>query len=91
MISVTEMRERGRYWIRSARRVHGVIAVTGHCIVCHRRVEAKCAEIPLRAWLDGDVTIQGALPHLNADQREWMVSGFCGACYEDMNEETEPW
>lgn len=35
------------------------------------------------AWRRGEL-IQDALPELSADQRELLISGTCGMCWDDM-------
>ena len=35
------------------------------------------------AWQGGEL-IQNALPELNADQRELLISGICPKCWEQM-------
>lgn len=37
-----------------------------------------------QAWLDGDMFIQDALPDLSAAERELLISGTCGVCFDDM-------
>jgi len=41
------------------------------------------------AWRYGDVLIQDAMPELNADQRELLISGICGRCFDAMFPEQE--
>jgi hypothetical protein len=40
-------------------------------------------------WQSGDY-IQDALPMLSADERELLISGICGHCFDTMFCEEEP-
>ena len=51
----------------------------------------KCMELHLllvcpedfAAWEGGEL-IQNAMPYLSADEREILISGICGRCFEEM-------
>lgn len=34
------------------------------------------------AWKGGELLIQDALPELSADERELLISGTCGVCWD---------
>ena len=36
------------------------------------------------AWRSGKMLIQEALPELDADQRELLISGICPKCWDEM-------
>lgn len=58
-----------------------VVAV--QCRMCH---EVHFIDVPIDgfvAWQSGEL-IQDALPELSADQRELLISGTCGMCWDDM-------
>lgn len=39
----------------------------------------------LKRWRKGEL-IQTAMPYLSADQRELLISGTCGKCFDKMFE-----
>lgn len=57
------------------------------------QIEVKCAMcgtvhtilVPVagyRLWASGQMKIQDALPSLSADERELLMSGICGRCFD---------
>jgi len=54
-----------------------------NCIQCHQpqHIEARTAD--LDAWIGGEL-IQVAMPYLTADEREILISGVCGTCFDNM-------
>ena len=54
-----------------------------NCIQCHQpqHIEARTAD--LDAWIGGEL-IQVAMPYLSADEREILISGVCGTCFDNM-------
>lgn len=63
-------------------------------IACRREIKVKCMfckeehiiEAPVGgydAWRNGK-PIQDALPTLSADDRELLISGICGKCYDKV-------
>ena len=54
-----------------------------NCIQCHQpqHIEARTAD--LDAWIGGEL-IQVAMPYLTADEREILISGGCGTCFDNM-------
>ena len=54
-----------------------------NCIQCHQpqHIEARTAD--LDAWIGGEL-IQVAMPYLTADEREILISGVCGTCFDKM-------
>lgn len=35
-------------------------------------------------WLSGSLPIQDAMPYLTANERELLLSGTCGHCFDEM-------
>lgn len=64
----------------------GVCTVSGKCLGCRSDVSFTAPEGAVMDWYFG-AAVQDALPQLDADQREWLVSGVCGACFDRMWEE----
>ena len=59
------------------------VNVTGPCISCSQpqTVQVKIAE--LARYRNGGY-VQDCFPHLGADEREFLVSGICGKCWDSM-------
>ena len=54
-----------------------------NCIQCGeaQHIEARTAD--LDSWIGGEL-IQNAMPYLSADEREILISGVCGTCFDNM-------
>lgn len=55
---------------------------------CKREFEVPVTEQQLSKWRGG-VLIQKAMPSLSPDQRELLISGTCGECWEKMFKEED--
>ena len=53
------------------------------CAYCLDVHTLECDTIGVDAWQNGEL-IQNALPELSADQRELLISGTCGKCWDKM-------
>ena len=51
------------------------------CRVCKNQVEMQVHIEDVTAWENGEL-IQNAMPYLSADEREVLISGTCGPCFE---------
>ena len=58
-------------------------AVSVGCVYCLEVHTFECSTSGFDAWQAGEL-IQNALPELSADQRELMISGTCGKCWDKM-------
>jgi hypothetical protein len=58
-----------------------VIPVT--CRGCGGQHEIAANFDGLLAWKNGELLIQDALPELSADERELLLSGTCGVCWDE--------
>lgn len=54
-----------------------------NCIRCGKLHAFEVPNEGYRRWLEGE-RIQKALPMLTPDQREIMISGICGRCFDKM-------
>lgn len=59
----------------------GTVIVT--CTACDKPVNVPATPEQLAAW-KGGVLIQRAMPNLTKDQREILISGICGPCFDAM-------
>lgn len=53
------------------------------CISCGKRIEFEVTADGFRRWQEGEL-IQCALPELSKSERELMISGVCGGCFDAM-------
>lgn len=60
-----------------------VAIIDATCIKCAWTRRFTIGEIELTQWIDG-AHIQNVMPYLNADDRELMISGLCGSCFDRM-------
>lgn len=51
------------------------------CNTCDETKQVEIYPDDLRRWKEGEL-IQEAMPYLNASQRELLVSGLCGECFD---------
>ena len=52
------------------------------CMLCKKEHIIDMPRSGYDAWCRG-VPIQDALPTLSADDRELLISGICGKCYDE--------
>lgn len=53
------------------------------CIMCGDTTLIEVPEEGYKRWKSGEL-IQNALPELYADERELLISGICGKCYDKI-------
>ena len=53
------------------------------CVHCDETYQINLNYEDVQAWKDGTL-IQDALPYMNADQRELLISKTCGPCFDKM-------
>ena len=54
-----------------------------NCMHCDTREKIQVNYADFHAWKNGTL-IQDALPYLDADQRELLISKTCGPCFDKM-------
>lgn len=58
------------------------------CPGCGEQHEIKVPVLGLQLWRNGEAHIQDALPMLGPDEREMLMTGYCGPCWDrDFKEE----
>ncbi len=57
--------------------------VSANCEVCCSQSMLPVNERDYLAWKSG-VVIQKAMPYLSVDERELLISGTCGSCFDKM-------
>lgn len=70
--------------------VEGGFEFAGACISCHRIVKVVVRKEEIEKYKQG-AFIQDALTSVDADGREFLMSGYCGTCFNKLfaEEETE--
>ena len=59
---------------------------TAVCPICTADSEVTVVEQDYIDWEDNGILIQDAMPYLNADERELLMTGICVSCWENMDE-----
>lgn len=66
----------------------GIMKTTRTCTECGRVVRLLLDSISYARWQRGAL-VQIAFPHLSDDDREILVSGICGKCFDKIGEQEE--
>lgn len=53
------------------------------CVHCGKIFEIVVNSLDFEIWDNGEL-IQNAFPYLSSDERELLVSGICGSCFEKI-------
>jgi len=53
------------------------------CFQCKKEHELHLPETGYNAWQEG-AYIQDAMPQVSADDRELLISGICGKCFDGL-------
>lgn len=82
-----------KYALEHCVQVHNPIDRTitfiGVCPHCHEGRKIKVAQAGLIRCVKKGVLIQDAFPNLNDDDREFLISGTCPTCFDEMFKEEE--
>jgi hypothetical protein len=62
--------------------------VRGQCAYCGKPQEVSVWPDDLQKFRDGNYA-QNCFPYLTAEQREFLISGICGTCWDNMFPEEE--
>lgn len=62
------------------------IMYTIQCRVCKEYIQISATPSQVQAWKEG-LLIQKAMPNVPADERELLISGICGSCFDEMFQE----
>lgn len=57
--------------------------MTIQCGRCGYDFEVPATAEQLSNWRSGEL-IQRAMPNLTADERELLISGYCGKCFDEI-------
>lgn len=59
--------------------------VIGNCISCNKRVYIKIPENEIQSYIKGNL-MQNALKSISVSDREFLISGMCGICFDNQFE-----
>ena len=65
-----------------------MLKIQRQCKICRKVFTVEISEEAYEMWMNG-VNIQDAAPEMSADDRELLISGFCGKCYDSLFEGEE--
>lgn len=65
----------------------GVVEV--ECLCCKTKHTILVPTAGYKKWASGQAKIQHAMPMLTADERELLMSGICGRCFDKIFEDCE--
>jgi hypothetical protein len=54
-----------------------------YCVDCGEKFKLEVNEEQLERIKKGEL-VQNVLPNLTADERELMISGYCGKCFDNL-------
>lgn len=59
----------------------GQVVVRGNCVFCGQKVQTSPFSVTsYQKWQAGEL-IQRAIPELDVDDREFLISGICKECF----------
>ena len=58
------------------------------CLMCKKLYTMEVSEEGFDMWVGG-AHVQDAFPELSKDDRELLISGICGPCFDKLFEEDE--
>ena len=64
----------------------GRMAACGQCLKCRTPQRLVMWDSQFLDWWFGE-EIQSVMPEVSDDDREWLVSGICGGCFDAIWEE----
>ena len=59
------------------------------CVRCGESTTINAVIADLIKWKNGELFIQNAMPYLNADERELLISNTCGKCFDEICSDLE--
>lgn len=60
-----------------------MVEISCVCAICGKGRTVKVSKVGYDRWLKGEL-IQNALPELSVDDRELLMSGICGECFDKI-------
>ena len=64
--------------------------VTFTCVSCNKEIPVKVNGADYIYWrYNRQDLVQNIFPHLTPDERELLISGMCGKCYDELFQDDE--
>lgn len=57
--------------------------VTLICMDCKKSTTLQLTDEQIKRWREGEL-IQNVMPELTEDERELLISGICGKCFDSL-------
>jgi hypothetical protein len=54
------------------------------CRQCKRELQLRVPDYNYQMWHNRQASVQDAFPMLTADEREILISGICGKCFDGI-------
>ena len=54
------------------------------CEICEKEYEINARKVDWERWDNNEDSIQNCFPYLSADERELILSGICGKCFDAL-------
>lgn len=58
--------------------------MTVWCVKCREPKTVSCTDDEYVAWKNSGALIQNAMPNVPKEERELLISGYCGDCWEKL-------
>ena len=67
-----------------------IMHISKNCVECDKTVEFDIRAEDYDHWKEGGILIEDALWYISPDNREMLLSGICGDCWNKLfSEESE--
>lgn len=63
--------------------VDDMVAISGPCVYCQKQQTLAVDRAKLDKFREGEY-VQECFPELSPTAREFLISGVCGSCWDDM-------
>ena len=70
-------------WDRNDYKTEGSTHIHATCNMCKKDYDVWVEDEDYKEWIEGKAC-EKAFPYLSADDRELLISGTCGPCFDDM-------
>lgn len=62
----------------------GKLEVDTTCPLCQKPHRVSVAATEYWSWMAGIISVQAAFPELSNAEREMLITGTCGPCWDEM-------
>lgn len=64
-----------------------IVQIQKKCKACGKPHTIEVDDKKFQLWMSGKVHIQNALPNISDNDRELLLSGICGKCFDEIFKE----